>query len=64
MTGLTVSLGLVAIVLAVLLRQKMREAQRLRRRIAVGAIELENLQQAFSRFAPDEVIERIYCRWW
>ncbi len=36
-----------------------REAARLRRRLRDAAGELERLQRAFSRFAPDEVIERI-----
>lgn len=35
------------------------EAARLRRRLGAAAGELENLQRAFSRFAPDAVIERI-----
>jgi len=36
-----------------------REAARLRHRLGAAAEELENLQKAFSRFAPDAVIERI-----
>jgi class 3 adenylate cyclase len=59
MTSIVISLALLAIGLAGWLWQSRRETQRLRHRIAVGASELENLQQAFSRFAPDEVIERI-----
>ena len=59
MTGYVFGFGLLAVVFAVLFWRSTREAQRLRRRIAIGASELENLQQAFSRFAPDEVIERI-----
>ncbi len=35
------------------------DAARLRQRLAAAAGELENLQLAFSRFAPDAVIERI-----
>lgn len=39
-----------------------RETERLRRRLQAAADELENLQRAFSRFAPDEVIERIIAK--
>lgn len=35
------------------------ESTRLRQRLEAAARELENLQMAFSRFAPDEVIEKI-----
>jgi len=36
-----------------------RESARLRQRLDNAATDLENLQRAFSRFAPDEVIERV-----
>jgi len=52
-------LGTVILVLGVLLWRANRESQRLLRRLEAAAFELENLQRAFSRFAPDEVIERI-----
>ncbi len=35
------------------------ESGRLRRRLEVTATDLQNLQVSFSRFAPDEVIERV-----
>ena len=41
-----------------LLRAK-RETHRLRDRLERSSIDLQNLQLAFSRFAPDEVIERL-----
>ncbi len=36
-----------------------REARRLRERLERAAVELQNLQMSFSRFAPDDVIEKI-----
>ncbi len=36
-----------------------RESKRLLKRLEAASSELEHLQMAFSRFAPDEVIERI-----
>lgn len=59
MTSVVIGLSALVIGLATLLWRSTRETKRLRQRIAAGASELENLQQAFSRFAPDEVIERI-----
>jgi len=41
------------------LRRSRREAQRLRRRLESATGKLQNLQLAFSRFAPDEVVERV-----
>ncbi len=46
-------------ILAVWLRRKEREITRLRARLESAAADLQNLQHAFSRFAPDEVIERV-----
>jgi class 3 adenylate cyclase len=51
--------AIVVLVLAALVRRGRREATLLRRRLADATNELERLQHAFSRFAPDEVIERI-----
>lgn len=39
--------------------RKEREISRLRARLESAASDLQNLQHAFSRFAPDEVIERV-----
>ena len=52
--------GAITIVgLAVFGWRTQHEAQRLRKRLEGAAGELQRLQMAFSRFAPDEVIERI-----
>ena len=45
--------------LALLLWRQRAESGRLRRRLQGAAADLENLQASFSRFAPDEVIERV-----
>lgn len=47
-----------ALCVAMLVRSR-REAERLRGRLERASVDLENLQHAFSRFAPDEVIERL-----
>lgn len=47
------------IVCAAFVWRATRESKRLLKRLDAAAHELENLQMAFSRFAPDEVIERI-----
>ena len=54
-----VLLGAVTLVLVILFWNSQREARRLRKRLEHAAIELQNLQIAFSRFAPDNVIEKI-----
>ena len=46
-------------VCSALIWRASRESKRLLLRLDAAATELENLQMAFSRFAPDEVIERI-----
>ena len=51
-TALAIGLGIFA-------WHKGREARRLRERLERSAVELENLQKSFSRFAPDDVIEKI-----
>ena len=60
---MSLGLGLVGLalagVLAALLVQARREGDRLRARLEASSTELQNLQLAFSRFAPDDVIERI-----
>jgi class 3 adenylate cyclase len=48
-----------ALLFAGLLWRALHDAKRLRQRVTAAAGELESLQRAFSRFAPDEVIERI-----
>jgi class 3 adenylate cyclase len=45
--------------LAVLLRRSRAESARLKGRLEASARDLQNLQLSFSRFAPDEVIERV-----
>ncbi len=55
---LAAALGL-PLVLGLALWQTRRRARRLRRRLEAAASDLENLQQAFSRFAPDEIVEQI-----
>ncbi len=57
--ALTIALAVAAGLFAVLAWRATREVRRLRQRLANAADELERLQRAFSRFAPDEVIERI-----
>ena len=42
-----------------LLWRAYAESARLRRRLRAAATDLQNLQMSFSRFAPDEVIERV-----
>ena len=45
--------------LALRLWRECRESARLRSRLESAAEDLESLQRSFSRFAPDEVIERV-----
>ncbi len=54
-----VGLGAVPIVLGLLVWRGQREAGRLRHRLEIAAANLQNLQLSFSRFAPDEVIEKV-----
>ena len=49
----------VAAVLAVLLRRKRAEAAALRARLERASSDLERLQASFSRFAPEEIVERV-----
>jgi adenylate cyclase len=48
-----------AIGLWIRLRRSRRETQRLERRLESASGKLQNLQLSFSRFAPDEIIERV-----
>lgn len=62
MSPLPVLLGAAAALIAALafsLYRARREVQRLHRHLESAAAQLQNLQLSFSRFAPDEVIERI-----
>jgi len=59
MVWLSAVLAAAALGLAWLWWRSEREIDRLQRRLEAAAAALENLQRAFSRFAPDEVIERI-----
>jgi adenylate cyclase len=52
MAGLAIGLWL-------LLRHSRQEAKRLRERLESATGKLQNLQLSFSRFAPDEIIERV-----
>jgi adenylate cyclase len=52
------SLIVVALVVVLLVRSR-RQAARLRRALETSSKELEQLQLSFSRFAPQEIIERI-----
>ncbi len=52
-------LALVAVVMAVVAWRSSAESKRLVKRLEAASFELQSLQVAFSRFAPDEVIERI-----
>jgi adenylate cyclase len=54
-----VLLAALALGLGHLARQRKLEAQRLKDRLESAAVELQNLQVAFGRFAPDDVIEKI-----
>jgi class 3 adenylate cyclase len=58
---LVILLGVVGLAVGswVLLSRSRRETQRLRQRLEAAAGKLQNLQLAFSRFAPDEVVERV-----
>ncbi len=56
----TLVLGaLLLLALVFWLRRSRREIRRLRARLESSSADLQNLQLAFSRFAPDEVIERV-----
>lgn len=59
MSLLVPAFGLSAVALCVVAWRERRENARLRTRLEDAAAELERLQMAFSRFAPDDVIERI-----
>lgn len=66
MSGAALALGggaaaLVAGLAAALWRSR-REATRLRSQLVRVAEDLENLQHAFSRFAPDAIVERVITR--
>ena len=52
-------LGALVLGLGVFAWRSDREARRLRERLERAAVELQNLQMGFSRFAPDDVIEKI-----
>jgi adenylate cyclase len=54
--------GVAIVVLFVLLRRRSREADTLRSRLEHAAGNLERLQQAFGRFAPEEIVERVIAR--
>ncbi len=54
-----VALAVVSAVLLVLLRRKQRETEALRARLERSSSDLERLQTSFSRFAPEEVVERV-----
>jgi class 3 adenylate cyclase len=56
--GLALLAGL-TLALATCLRRGQREERRLRERLESASTELQNLQMAFGRFAPDDVIEKI-----
>ena len=56
--GLLAALTAVAVLAGVAWRAR-RQVARLRERLESAAADLQNLQLAFSRFAPDEVIERV-----
>jgi adenylate cyclase len=56
---LAVAGGIVIAALALWLRRTQREVARLRRNLESAATQLQNLQLSFSRFAPEQVIERV-----
>ena len=58
MLGLGLS-GAAAWGLAIFAWRSHRETKRMKGRLERAAIELQNLQIGFSRFAPDDVIEKI-----
>lgn len=55
-------LAILSVVLAIVAWRSSRESKRLVKRLEAASFELQSLQVAFSRFAPDEVIERIIFR--
>jgi adenylate cyclase len=57
--GAGLVLGSLVVVAGALATRSRREAARLRERLQSVAGDLQNLQHSFSRFAPDEVIERV-----
>ena len=60
MTGAVAALAGVLLVAALgVLARARRQIRHLRERLERNAQDLESLQHAFSRFAPDEVIERV-----
>jgi adenylate cyclase len=56
---LLAGMGLAFILLATRLWRARREAAQLRTRLEAAAMNLERLQMSFSRFAPEELVERI-----
>ena len=52
-------LGALALGLGVFAWRSEREVRQLKKRVEHAAVELQNLQMSFSRFAPDDVIEKI-----
>ena len=57
--ALVAALALALAVLFVLLRRKSSEANGLRERLERSSANLERLQASFSRFAPEEIVERV-----
>jgi adenylate cyclase len=51
--------ALVVVAAIALLRRSRNEVRRLRERLESASHDLQNLQLSFTRFAPDEVIERV-----
>ena len=56
---LAIALGVSTAVALALLARARREQRQLRERIESATRELQNLQMSFSRFTPEEVIERV-----
>jgi adenylate cyclase len=61
-TYLVVLVGAVLAGVIALLAGSRRESARLRTRLEAASRDLQNLQQSFSRFAPEQVVERVIAR--
>jgi len=57
--AITFAIAAIAIFLWIRLQRSRHETQHLEQRLESAAGKLQNLQLAFSRFAPDEIIERV-----
>ena len=60
--ALTIGFLVLVAVLSTLLARQRRESSTLRARLERASSDLEQLQTSFSRFAPEEIVERVIAR--